>query len=1300
MVTGTFESFIGLYPVSKTLRFELIPQGVTAEKIREKGVLESDKKRAEAYKRAKTIIDEYHKDFIERALQNVYIDWADLAAAIDEYRKNKDDKSRQQLRKVQETKRKEIVTFFKAQHDFNKMFSEKLFSELLPDYLQKKNEPDEDIKIINSFNRFTTYFVGFHENRKNIYSSDAISTSIAFRIVHDNFPKFYSNIASFKAIQLNTPEIIATATKELHELIGEKPLSEWFEIDGFNLVLNQTGIDLYNAILGGYTKDNTNTKIRGINEFTNLFAQKNPEKALPKSVTRMSALYKQILSDRESFSFMVDQYEDDADVFNALIHFSDKIKQAHLFDRLHELMSTVQSFDLNRIYIKEKEINSVSHQLFDDWSFLTRCLREWKTKTENIDLKKKKNIEYLEKWLKSEAFSIADLDQAVSYAEAQNNGQEAMQFPRIIDYLSMTNELISNFNTIENKVATLINKRNTITKLQEASEITALIKSYLDSILNIYHHIKPFKVGSDLELDMGFYDEFNILYDVISTIVPIYNKVRNYVTRKPYRDEKYRLHFEKPTLADGWDKNKEEDNNCILLFKDGLYYLAIMNAKNKPKLEDGITKNTNNCYKKMVYKFFKDVTTMIPKCTTQLKSVKKHFESNTSDYIIEEDTFSESFPVSKEIFDLNNVLYNGNKKIQDAYLKETGDTQGYKHALTQWIEFCLRFLKTYKSTKDYDFSGIRNAADYTRLSDFYKDVNQRLYRITFEYLSCEAVDNWVKEGKLFLFQIYNKDFAPGATGRPNLHTMYWEGLFDPKNLENVVLKLDGQAELFYREASIFVPFRHKIGEKLVNKRTKDGRPIPDELYKEIFDYVNADCKPDLSEKAKALLPDVVIKNVSHEIIKDRRYTEDKFYFHVPITINFKADERRGGINNEVRAFLKNNSINVIGIDRGERNLLYATVIDPQGNILLQKSFNTIVNIDYATKLQHREKARDDARKNWNAIEGIKDLKEGYLSQVIHEISRMMIKYNAVIALEDLNSGFKRGRYKIERQVYQKFEKMLINKLNYLFFKDEDPLKPGGLFKGYQLTDKFTSFKELGKQCGFLFYVPAAYTSKIDPVTGFANVFDLRDLTNVQKKKEFFNQFDSIRYMPDMNLFCFSFDYKNFKVHQTCYKTKWTVFSNGKRIIWDPKLKTYKDIHPTEELSKLFDKYGISYQSGEELKNAIAEIDAVKANAPFFDALYSTFSRILQLRNTNSEEDYIISPVMSDSGIFFNSNEVEDGKLPVDADANGAYHIALKGLYLLRNIVAYADSSGQIKSNAIVIKNEDWFRFVQNQEYRK
>ena len=58
----------------------------------------------------------------------------------------------------------------------------------------------------------------------------------------------------------------------------------------------------------------------------------------------------------------------------------------------------------------------------------------------------------------------------------------AMQFPSIIDYLSMTNELISNFNTIENKVATLINKRNTIAKLREELQKYRINQVIYDSI--------------------------------------------------------------------------------------------------------------------------------------------------------------------------------------------------------------------------------------------------------------------------------------------------------------------------------------------------------------------------------------------------------------------------------------------------------------------------------------------------------------------------------------------------------------------------------------------------------------------------------------------------------------------------------------------------------------------------------------------------------------------------------------------------------------------------------------------------
>lgn len=70
----------------------------------------------------------------------------------------------------------------------------------------------------------------------------------------------------------------------------------------------------------------------------------------------------------------------------------------------------------------------------------------------------------------------------------------------------------------------------------------------------------------------------------------------------------------------------------------------------------------------------------------------------------------------------------------------------------------------------------------------------------------------------------------------------------------------------------------------------------------------------------------------------------------------------------------------------------------------------------------------------------------------------MVKYHAIVVLEDLNMGFMRGRQKVEKQVYQKFEKMLIDKLNYLVDKRANPSDYGGLLNAYQLTSKFESFQ--------------------------------------------------------------------------------------------------------------------------------------------------------------------------------------------------------------------------------------------------
>ena len=71
MDTNSLNDFTNLYPVQKTLRFELKPIGKTKEWIESKGLLEQDQHRADSYKTVKRIIDHYHKHFIDNGLANL-----------------------------------------------------------------------------------------------------------------------------------------------------------------------------------------------------------------------------------------------------------------------------------------------------------------------------------------------------------------------------------------------------------------------------------------------------------------------------------------------------------------------------------------------------------------------------------------------------------------------------------------------------------------------------------------------------------------------------------------------------------------------------------------------------------------------------------------------------------------------------------------------------------------------------------------------------------------------------------------------------------------------------------------------------------------------------------------------------------------------------------------------------------------------------------------------------------------------------------------------------------------------------
>jgi CRISPR-associated protein Cpf1 len=458
------------------------------------------------------------------------------------------------------------------------------------------------------------------------------------------------------------------------------------------------------------------------------------------------------------------------------------------------------------------------------------------------------------------------------------------------------------------------------------------------------------------------------------------------------------------------------------------------------------------------------------------------------------------------------------------------------------------------------------------------------------------------------------------------------------------------------------------------------------------------------------------------IMKDERFTVDKIQFHCPITINFKS-KNKNFINDNVLEYLhKRDDVHIIGLDRGERHLIYLTMINKDGKIVdnmqfslneLQRRYTAngkeeIQKINYQKLLEEREVSRTEARRNWQTIENIKNLKEGYLSLIIHKLASLMIEKNAIIVMENLNYGFKDSRAKVEKQIYQKFESMLIKKLQYLVMDKNNLYDTGGVLSAYQLTNQeVPAYKYMSKQNGFLFYVPPDYTSKIDPVTGFINLLDTRYYSR-KNAVALLKKFDKIYYDRDNKYFRFDFDYnstdsegnRNFDKLRVdineLTRTKWSVCSNlAKRSVamqlnnkW-----VHQQINVNDKLIKLFESQNINYKSVECLKEDILRIE----EARFFEDLLKYLSVLLALRHTYKEDgveyDTIVSSVESTSGLneFFVSREGND--LPENADANGAYNIARKGLWLLKQLDKNEDKEKAIEEfnnlkRARVIKKEE------------
>jgi len=1307
-----FDNFTNLYEVQKTLRFELKPVGNTQKMLDEADVFGKDKIIKDKYQKTKPFIDKLHREFVDEALGRVFLPgFKNYFKALENWKNNKKDKEAVKgLKKEEERLRKEVVKCFDntaknwttekyKNLGLKKKNIEILSEESVFDLLKEKygnedesflkdekgifleNEKGGKLSIFDEWKGFTGYFTKFQETRKNFYKSDGTETALATRIIDQNLKRFCDNIEDFKKIKNKIG--FSEVEKNFNKVIVDV-----FSLDFYNQCLLQKGIDSYNEILGGKTLNN-GKKLKGINELVNEYRQKNKGE----KILFLKLLDKQILSEKEKFLIGIENDENLFETLNSFYKTAEE-KTKILKTRFSDFVSHNENYDLSKTYISKEAFNTISHKWTNETLKFEELLYGAMKSDAPVGLSYGKRddgykfpnfiaLNYLRNGLGNIASSVRFWKEKY-YKNDENKSDKGFligkentwdQFLQIFDFEfnqlfnseifdKKGKEIKIGYDNFKKDFEVIIGRKDFINS--EDSKIT--VKNFADSVLWIYQIAKYFAI----EKKRGWNDEYELsefytnpdngyllfYKNAYEEIVQKYNDLRNYLTKKPYSEEKWKLNFENPTLANGWDKNKEADNAAVILLKGGKYYLGLM-RKGKNKIFDDknkfeFVKNIEGgVYNKVVYKLFPDPAKMMPKVCFSEKGLS-------------------FFGPSKNILQIyKNEEFKKGDKFSVAKMQEL-------------ISFYIDCLSKYDGWKCYNFANVKKPKEYRdNIGEFYKDVSKNGYKISFVPVSESYVDQKNQNGELYLFEIYNQDFARGKKGNKNLHTLYFENVFSPENIaKNFPIKLNGQAELFFRPKSI--------------EPKKEKRNFP------------------------------------REIINKKRYSEDKIFFHCPITLNRGADSIYR-FNNYVNNFLSENDINIIGVDRGEKHLAYYSVIDKNGKKIDGGSFNEINKVNYAEKLEKKAGDRERGRKDWQNIEGIKDLKKGYISQVIRKLADLAIEHNAIIVLEDLNMRFKQIRGGIEKSIYQQLEKALIDKLSFLVKKGEkDSSRAGHLLKAYQLTAPFASFKDMGKQTGIIFYTQASYTSKTCPKCGFRknnNKFYFEN--NIGKAKDALEKLRAFEY--DSKNQCFNLSYclsdfvsrddiernKNKKRNNILYskldkkdlfnlstkdaiRYRWhdkntergrnilggeSIYKEGQaEEVKNTKRGVVKKYDITKCLVGLFEKTGVDYK-----QNLRDKLVSKKLDSNFYRNLFNYLNLLFEIRNSvsGSEIDYISCPECG-----FHTDESEDIK---NGDDNGAYNIGRKGTMILEKIKQFKSKNGNIdKMNwgDLFIDIEEWDKFAQ------
>lgn len=1290
-----YSDFTNLYQLSKTLRFELKPVGKTAETFKqwlsemnnsdkEENLFAKDKKIKNAYMVIKPIIDKLHERFIEKSLTSKEAKEIDFSPYFEAY------KQKNVLDTLEEGLRKKIGETYTVAGGFQYLTDKRILNYLSDNVqeLAKQNGIDEKTLAnhIKQFKGFGGYLSGYNQNRMNYYTTkEEQSTAVATRIVHENLPIFCDNILRFEKSRegyLSICQYLKGNNREIkiknaqgEETEAETITKDIFQIKHFNSCLAQSQIEEYNRIIGNY------------NFLINLYNQARREEKEFKKLDEFESLYKQIGCGEKKSLF--ESLHDDSDL-KALLQ---KIKEAgdtffkECCDETE--ISTVSAFikflkecdNWKGIYMSSAAVNKISNLYFTNWHSIKDKLKESNANAcITYDKDREEPVKLRDAVELSELFAVLNkesLEHLFKESLFKDNKLDTKLTPsqNLINLLcSDVKQNIKVFNENSGKIVALEKYKDDNSQVGEEDQTIKQIKEWLDAAMNVMRIVRYFAVRKskmkgnmpNVTIEQAL---SNLLYNDDAQWFKWYDLIRNYLTKKPQDDvkeNKLKLNFGNSSLLGGWSDGQEKTKAATLLKYKKELYLCILKKKNV----FDTSKGDNPIYK--------------PEQSDATRLILRNLKFKT----------------------LAGKGFKGKYNIKYSEMGNNDPQKAIK-CLKEIIK--ERYVQKYPPLKQIVNKKYSDKRSFDAEID---EVLKECYVCEFIPINWDIVTKKQEDKELFLFKIHCKDYSSKVKGKKDLQTMYWEDvlLADSKH------QLCAGAEIFMREpVAAESPIKHVVGSKMVNKIDTDCNTIPEQIYREIYLYANGK-KQDISTEAKKYIDDkkVIIKDVKHEIIKDNRfYGETKYMFHCPITINFKAGSS-SGVNEKITdALQQSDNLQFIGIDRGEKHLVYSCTIDKEGKIVKCNHHDNINGTDYVQKLEAVANERLIAKKNWQQQNRIKDLKSGYISHVVHRLVEETIKDDKTIAphayivLEDLNSEMKRGRQKIEKQVYQNLELALAKKFNFVVDKTAKQGELGSVSMALQLTPPVTNYKDVEgkKRFGIMLYTRANYTSITDPATGWRKTIYIKNGRDEEIKAQIIDKFSN-----------FGFDGKDYYFEYTEANAghTWRMYSgkngeplprfqNKKQMEQDKNIWVPEQINVMKILDKLFENFDkkISFkeQVNEEVK--LEKIEGRSETA--WQSFRYVLNMIQQIRNSGIEkkdDNFLYSPVRNENGEHFDTrNHQNNGvlELIVDADANGAFNIARKGLIMDAHIKHWINS-GRPKIKKDGKETSDLDLFISDREW--